>query len=216
VVDWRERGTTEGIDQAIREALRLDGVHINSSRELAYQAAGRLWPGLSIHQTGLDAVQTRVRQIVVWSDVPDTQANHEACVRMSARAEQVLSEALQFYDGETPITVVQDTVASSIFTELEWPPNADAPEWVREVWKRIGFMVDQRLRAQGRLPGAANGEAAVRDDEPQPAPTAAAAPEASNSDPEPEPEPEPELEKTEAPADSDDAAEDEPKEAAEG
>ena len=170
VVDWRERGTPQGIDQAIRAALSHDSPHIHSSRELALQAGGRLWPGLSIHPAGLDAVQARVRQLVIWSDVPDTEENHEACVRLTAHGEHVLNEALQFYGGQSPVTVVQDSVASSIFPELSWPPSPNSPDWMHEVWARVGFMVDQRLREQGRLPGSsATGDAAIRDEEPQPA-----------------------------------------------
>lgn len=166
VVDWRQAGTPERINTAIRDALRLDGATINSSRELAYAAGARLWPGLSIHPSGLRAVQDQIRRVVRWPDAPNTDENHEACVRMTARVDYLLSEALDLHEGSAPMTVIQDTVASSIFTEREWPPEADAPEWCHEVWSRIGFMVDQALRERGRLPSSepVAGEAAERDD----------------------------------------------------
>src|SRR3990172_11784034 len=169
-VDWHERGTEENIGMAIEEALKEDGHRINSSLELAYAVGSRLWPGTSIHPAGLDHVRSVILDHFTGGEAED-DATHEATVRMAAKVDRTLEEAMEVYDGSIEADVLQDTLATAVFPEVAWPPGPDDPKWKKNVWDYCGALVGEAIEertAPVELPDSSRDLTAPIEPEPPP------------------------------------------------
>jgi hypothetical protein len=139
-IDWREtskRNMLDAVEAALVHDIQgLDGISI---RSVAYSAGTRLWPGLAIHPSGLDALELVVRECLRWPGVlEETEETQSAMLRWCSHSRIALDHVVA---SGTDHQLAQVKIAQLVFPHEQWPPTKTG--WQKSAWEQCGRMAER-------------------------------------------------------------------------